>query len=1398
MVSVLTCYADGDPSVLLDEKFRNTYVPAGREDTHASGWAVSGDGGYITGRNSYDGFRMVDTDTDGNITMLKTLSSQSDGILTFESVLVFDDLTGNFEISLGNVNSDSLLLSFRQGKLYYKDAENDRFISDYIPSSRFGLRAEIDLTEGNTIIYVNGQLLGSNLSLSENGSIDRIKLSTGTAQVGIVRISNLVLYKGFILRETFIPYNGNEIGFDEYSSLNISLSRNYSEDAYGISLIAKDESAYFEKTVDVKEDAVLEFRFIADELLNTCLLSLKGNNDTIAEMSLNENGEICLSDVKIADYVKNVWYIVKFEINITDNTYDVSINYKEKSVDNSFINENDNISAVRFENFSSSLLCLDDINIYNNYDLPLDYVPVPQPTFSDEHYISILACNLWREGNNRGWDEIGSFPERSSLMGFYDEGTTEVADWETKWLVEHGVNCEIFCWYTPSDPEKPAKNLGFGIEAYMNSQYSNMMDFAIMWTNSSDKYTKTAFENAIVPLWLEHFFNDERYFSIDGKPVLYMFSSGEYLDTATKYKLTDAIAYLETKCIEAGYSGVEVYVYPNGRESEREYLLESGADGFFNYGYSYTNIESVKTKYQKTEYDNHIPVLAVNPNNQAWNGIPERYTEPEQFRLLAEWFRDIDIPNSTLVDGTGKKMLILDNWNEYGEGHYMMPTQKLGFSYLDVVREVFVDKSVHTDVIPNVAQKDRISLLYTQDVEYEQTLLLPEKSSDVNIVKEWNFDDPNDIPDICSSHISNLRIEDGKLKGTVNNNDPYFWWNDVDLDIDNADTVVISMSSPGEGGQIYFKANDASWAAVNFSTECISDSPNEYAVDMRYNSNWHGELSVFRIDVPTTIGSEFQVDYIKILDSSKIISQKNMMTNGGFEKETAEVINIGAESDVCHDAFYMGTSSLKVTKTLDVELIKVKVPNFVGMQKFYFSSQVKLSSKMVDTGNIEAYFVYNFNGEQYQSEKLNSTIVDGKWVRMSGYFEVPYTANINDAYICFSTDLSNGDSYYVDDIYLEPLVIKVNDVEAISYKDVKIHPDVELNINTENAVAFNQDDGSELSISVSDSNEICLVMSTPIADNRIYNVKIDGLTEPSGAALPPIITSFSRDVNISAGNYAYYSAYGTNNQEQVYIENMSGNVTLTAEIHNLSSDGYGGIYVFAVYYNGELQDVYTNDLTIDANSTQTVTADVNISKCDEIDFMIWDGFVTMKPRFHKEKNMDYIANIIRTYECNSTDFISDMSLLIENVGYGGNNSCVHVTPTYEKPIGQYRTILSQEDIGNTFPVKNGQQMNYGFWIKTSDTDLNSLAIYTPYHYQSKEDGQQKINSPCLTNTINLKDTTDWQYVSGTVTTDLTAFENDPGSLPKKWSFNIVVWGAETGAETEIWIDKVHFAPADLN
>jgi len=49
----------------------------------------------------------------------------------------------------------------------------------------------------------------------------------------------------------------------------------------------------------------------------------------------------------------------------------------------------------------------------------------------------------------------------------------------------------------------------------------------------------------------------------------------------------------------------------------------------------------------------------------------------------------------------GNKMLILDNWNEWGEGHYLAPYREFGFGYLDAVRKVFSDAlEAHEDLIP--------------------------------------------------------------------------------------------------------------------------------------------------------------------------------------------------------------------------------------------------------------------------------------------------------------------------------------------------------------------------------------------------------------------------------------------------------------------------------------------------------------------------------------------------------------------------------------------------------------------------------------------------------------------------------------------------------------------------
>ena len=54
--------------------------------------------------------------------------------------------------------------------------------------------------------------------------------------------------------------------------------------------------------------------------------------------------------------------------------------------------------------------------------------------------------------------------------------------------------------------------------------------------------------------------------------------------------------------------------------------------------------------------------------------------------------------------GLEQRMILIDNWNEYGEGHYIFPTHQFGFGYLDAIREVFATNAPgHRDVTPNLA-----------------------------------------------------------------------------------------------------------------------------------------------------------------------------------------------------------------------------------------------------------------------------------------------------------------------------------------------------------------------------------------------------------------------------------------------------------------------------------------------------------------------------------------------------------------------------------------------------------------------------------------------------------------------------------------------------------------------
>jgi hypothetical protein len=55
---------------------------------------------------------------------------------------------------------------------------------------------------------------------------------------------------------------------------------------------------------------------------------------------------------------------------------------------------------------------------------------------------------------------------------------------------------------------------------------------------------------------------------------------------------------------------------------------------------------------------------------------------------------------------------MLDDWNEFGEGHFMMPSNLHGFGYINAVREVFGQEPFPPNVEPTPAQKARLDTLF--------------------------------------------------------------------------------------------------------------------------------------------------------------------------------------------------------------------------------------------------------------------------------------------------------------------------------------------------------------------------------------------------------------------------------------------------------------------------------------------------------------------------------------------------------------------------------------------------------------------------------------------------------------------------------------------------------------
>ncbi|MHB8970491.1 MAG: glycoside hydrolase family 99-like domain-containing protein [Pirellulaceae bacterium] len=355
-----------------------------------------------------------------------------------------------------------------------------------------------------------------------------------------------------------------------------------------------------------------------------------------------------------------------------------------------------------------------------------DYVPAPDTVATGRYLVGAIHCPLWYRGER--WPAIMPYPDREPVLGWYDEGTPEVTDWEIKWALDHGISFFLVCWYRAKD--NGGKSVQPALEHWLHeglfpSRYGSQCKFAINFENGNRNFCGQVSESDLLehllPFWIENYFRRANYLTLAGQPVLAIYDVERFVrDLGGEQQAAAVVVKMRVACQQAGFGGLLLlgqYCWgaPAELQERAGQIQRVGLDSSWSYHWpTFTGafggqlrptgeqaIAAQESMWTKCLQPN-VLTLSMGWDSQPWNFAQTRTQwrlTPGEFRILCQ--RAKSVLDQRQSDGPECRLVLLDNWNEYGEGHYIFPTREHGFGYLDAVRDVFATTTpTHTDLVP--------------------------------------------------------------------------------------------------------------------------------------------------------------------------------------------------------------------------------------------------------------------------------------------------------------------------------------------------------------------------------------------------------------------------------------------------------------------------------------------------------------------------------------------------------------------------------------------------------------------------------------------------------------------------------------------------------------------------
>lgn len=740
-----------------------------------SGWDYFGFGeGPHKSYETKSGCRL-NSDKNRAVFLRRDCSEYDGGVMTYETKIEIFSADGLY-FAFGTRDKAFLKLVVREEKLFYNETE--------IGSLKNGihyLKIVIDYPKKRFSIADNGKKLGVFSITGELFAFRCLSIGFGEKDRG----DCIVFFNKLYVNYLFLDANLCDITETLPDDYHIDASET-ARVVNGYRTARKKDKVYvFENTAAGKAAVRLPFgqnagniavqiKYLMDKACGRMLFSL--GKDGKSAVSLHDDGLALESrdGCVIRAHHKNVWQTLRMVTDVKSGKINVWLNGKlSKTLDFESDECDFDEFSVSFEADKPSEAMFSDLRIWEVPKEPEDYVPEPViPRKKRPIAVGINVCSLWRNGTHAGWECISPYDDIKPVLGYYDEGIPETADWEIKFMAEHGIDYALYCWYS-SESSEPIRATDYAAAweyGHFYAKYSDKVKIALLWEAANCTHPKSLddFKNVLVPYWLDYFFSDERYMRIDNKAVMSCFGENVLAnDLGGRENVRKALDYLRSEVKKLGYDDLILMgTHPDGK-----LLAECGFDASHAYhwgenGYrleeNYAGIErAINSKTVSV-----VPTISVGFNNVGWGGERRPLMKNSDMEKglvhCIENYLPLYPESSPFLH-----MLHLSTWNEYGEGTYIMPSGLCGFGYLDAVRSALCEDTPHTDVVPDEAQKARIGYLYPDSRRklkrqgYDERPL-PEKETPV---RKLEFKTEEDLDKWEFRGMKNVRIEDGILKG---------------------------------------------------------------------------------------------------------------------------------------------------------------------------------------------------------------------------------------------------------------------------------------------------------------------------------------------------------------------------------------------------------------------------------------------------------------------------------------------------------------------------------------------------------------------------------------------------------------------------------------------------------